>query len=376
MTGKMTQMICKNTWKRSLAVGLLILLTTSVSGCVIEGDYKYKGNETTTEVIDLAGVDTIEMKLGSTDIEIISPGGSAGAGKAGSESSNGTFVIKKTYKTNEKDLGPELLEEAEITFEREGSTLTIGRKGIKRTGMDMFTKGYVTIDITATLAADLTLIINTGSGDIEIDDRVAPVTVRTGSGDVLAEMLSGGFEASTGSGDVNLKGASGRLEFTAGSGDLVAGEVKGNVRASVGSGDVEIDEVMGDVNFSSGSGDLEIGSSRGGLEAGSGSGDLDIHDHVGDADLTTSSGDVMLHASASQGEIEVSSSSGDVELHVYDTDSVELDLHTSTGSMTSNIPLVVKDATRKRLFGRSGEGALKITVSTSSGDIQIVKGSI
>jgi DUF4097 and DUF4098 domain-containing protein YvlB len=336
-----------------------------VSGCVIEGEYKYKGAETTTESVDLTGVDTIEMKLGSSDIGIISHGGS-----------DGTFVIKKTFKTNKKDLGPELLEEAKITFKREGTTLTIERKPIKRKGMDMFTRGYVSIDITATLATDLTLIINTGSGDIEIDDRTAPVTIRTGSGDVIAGMLSGGLEASTGSGDVNLKGAGGRLEFTAGSGDLVAGDLKGDVRASVGSGDVEIDRVVGDVNFSSGSGDLEIGSSRGALKAGSGSGDLEIRDHAGNADLTTSSGDIALHTSASQGEIEVGASSGDVEVYVYNTDSVELDLRTSTGSMTSNIPLVVKDASRKRLFGKSGAGALRINVSTSSGDIEISKGSI
>jgi len=353
------------TWKRALTVGLLVLLTTSVSGCVLEGDYKYKGSETTTEVIDLTGVDTIEMKLGSTDVEIVSQDGT-----------DGTFLIKKTFKTNKKDHGPELLKEAEITFEREGSTLTIGRKGIKRTGMDMFTKGYVSIDITATLAADLNLIINTGSGDIYVDDREAPVTIRTGSGDVLAEVLSGGLEASTGSGDINLKGASGRLEFTAGSGDLVAGDVKGNVRASVGSGDVEIDKVLGDVNFSSGSGDLQIGSSRGGLVAGTGSGDVEAHDHVGNADLKTSSGDVLLHTGSGEGEIKVGTSSGDVDIVIYNSGSVELDLRTSSGSMTSNIPLVVKDATRKRLHGESGGGALKVNVGTSSGDIHISQGSI
>ncbi len=353
------------TWKRSLTVGLLVLLTTSVSGCVLEGDYKYKGNETTTEVVDLTGVDTIEMKLGSTDVEILSQDGS-----------DGTFVIKKTFKTNKKDHGPELLKKAEITFQRDGSTLIIGRKGIKRTGMDMFTKGYVSIDIIATLAGDLNLVINTGSGDIDIDYREAPVKIRTGSGDVVAEILAAGLEASTGSGDINLKGASGYLKFTAGSGDLVAGDIKGSVVISVGSGDVEIEKVMGDVNFSSGSGDLEIGSSRGGLVAGTGSGDLDFYDHVGNADLTTSSGDVLLHLGASEGEIKVGASSGDVDLVIYNSDSVELDLRTSSGSMTSNIPLVVKDATRKRLYGSLGDGALKVDIMTSSGDISISQGSI
>jgi hypothetical protein len=353
------------TRNRVLALGLLIVLATSVSGCVLEGEYKYKGNETTTEIVDLAGVDTIEMKLGSTDVEIVSQGGS-----------DGTFVIKKTYKTNEKDHGPELLKEAEITFEREGSTLTVGRKGIKRTGMDMFTKGYVSIEITATIAPDLNLIISTGSGDIYVDDREAPVKIRTGSGDVLAETLAGGLEASTGSGDINLKGVSGMLEFTAGSGDLVAGEVKCNVRASVGSGDVEIDKVTGDVVFSSGSGDLEIGSSRGGLKAGSGSGDLEVRDHVGNAEFKTSSGDVLLNTGASEGEITVGTSSGDVDIVIYNSDSVDIDLKTAGGAMTSNIPIVVRDATRKRLLGGSGDGALKISVITSSGDIDIRQGSI
>jgi hypothetical protein len=55
---------------------------------------------------------------------------------------------------------------------------------------------------------------------------------------------------------------------------------------------------------------------------------------------------------------------------------VELDLKTAGGAMTSNIPIVVRDATRKRLLGGSGDGALKISVITSSGDIDIRQGSI
>ena len=130
------------------------------------------------------------------------------------------------------------------------------------------------------------------------------------------------------------------------------------------------------VAVSSGSGDLEIGSSRGGLVAGTGSGDFEFHDHVGNADLTTSSGDVLLHVGGSEGEIKVGSSSGEVEVFIYKSDSVELDIRTNSGSMTSDVPLVVKDATRKRLYGTSGDGALKIDVVTSSGDISVRQGSI
>jgi hypothetical protein len=352
-------------WKKGVCVGLLVFLATGVSGCVIEGTYKYTGSESTTEVADLTGIDAVEMKLGSTDVDVVTQDGS-----------DGTFIIKKTFKAREKDLGPELLKSAEITIKRDGSTLVIERKGATRSGTEWVTKGYVAIDITATLPAGINLNINAGSGDIEIDDRSAPVKIHTGSGDVIAGAIAAGFSVSTGSGDVNLKSAQGFLDFSAGSGDLVAGDIKGNVEISVGSADVEIAEVLGDVTFSSGSGDFEIGSSRGGLVAGTGSGDLWFGDHTGNADLTTSSGDVLLRVAGSEGEVKVGSSSGEVEIVIYGGDSVELDLRTSSGSITSKLPLVVKEATRKRLHGISGDGDLKVNVTTSSGDIRVRQGSV
>ena len=171
-------------WKKGLCIGLLVLLATSVSGCVLEGQYKYTGSESTTEVVDLTGIETVEMKLGSTDVDVVSQ-----------EGSDGTFIIKKTYKTNDKDKGPELLKGAEIAIERDGSRLIVERKGTKRSGMEWITKGYVTIDITAMLPAGMTLNINSGSGDIEIDDRTAPVTIHAGSGDVVAGAIDAEFSA-------------------------------------------------------------------------------------------------------------------------------------------------------------------------------------
>jgi DUF4097 and DUF4098 domain-containing protein YvlB len=112
------------------------------------------------------------------------------------------------------------------------------------------------------------------------------------------------------------------------------------------------------------------------LVAGTGSGDLDFDDHAGGTDLTTSSGDIDLDVTVSPAEVKIGSSSGEVDIVVYGGDSVELDLRTSNGTMMSTIPVVVEEATRKRLLGRGGSGELKINVVTSSGDISVSMGSI
>ena len=281
------------------------------------------------------------------------------------------------WRANDKKYGQGLVEEAKITIERDGEKIIVKRKGSKsRDGWDMITKGYVSIDITVMLPEDVWLDIKTGSGDVDIDDRTAPVDISTGSGDVVAARMGDGFGMSAGSGDLHIDSVTGPFKFSAGSGDVTAGSVKGRVEISLGSGDVDIDEITGNIKVSTGSGDIGVGTLDGDLHARASSGDVTVLDHTGGADIGTSSGDVGLHSHSERGMMSIDTSSGDVDLVLYNTDSVEIDLRTSTGMMRTKLPLVVEDASRRHLMGSAGRGDLKIDVSTTSGDISVKQGSI
>jgi DUF4097 and DUF4098 domain-containing protein YvlB len=337
-----------------------------LAGCALTEGFKYSGDTTTTEVAPLAGVKVVEFKLGSDDLEVVSK-----------DVAEATFIIKKTWKANDADYGKKLLAEAEITIEREGDKLVVMRKRSTTRGtLDMITKGYVSIDITATIPAGLGLDIGTGSGDVDLDDRQGPVKVSSGSGDVVAGNMRAGFEMSTGSGDLHLGFVTGPCKFSAGSGDLTLDGVKGSLEATTGSGDQDIDKVTGDVRISTGSGDVGLGSVEGNLNIGTSSGDISVLDHTGEADIGTSSGDVTLRDNSHKGLVKVHTSSGDVDIGLYAVDSVRLDIRTSTGVIRVKLPLVVEEASREHLVARSGSGDLKIDVMTTSGDISLKQGSI
>jgi hypothetical protein len=352
-------------WKLGISVIIVCLSLIAFSGCtLVDAKYKYTGDETETKAFDLAGIETVEMRLGSADVEIISK-----------DTGEATFIIKKTYRASEKEYGEKMLSEAEITIEREGSRLILRRGKAKQRGWDMLVKGYVSFDITATIPADIALDMLTGSGDLEIDERTAHISIRSGSGDVIAE-AAGGLDASSGSGDMRLHRARGPVTFSAGSGCIYAGRIDGDFTGSTGSGDINVDEVTGDAEISSGSGDISVDSSEGMLWAKSSSGDIEIGMHAASAEIWTSSGDVELTSTADQGEVTVQTSSGDVDVAIHDTESVELDISTSTGTIDTKVPIVVKEASRRRLRGVSGEGRLKLEISTLSGDVSVKRGSI
>ena len=83
-----------------------------------------------------------------------------------------------------------------------------------------------------------------------------------------------------------------------------------------------------------------------------------------------------MRSDSAKGVVNIDTSSGDVDIVLFDVDSVEVDLRTSTGVIKTKFPLVVEDASRRRLLARSGRGDLKIDVSTTSGDISVRQGSI
>jgi hypothetical protein len=250
-------------------------------GCSLDEHFKYSETSMETKALSVEGIAKIEMRLGAADIDVVT--------KEGPEAE---FIIKKTYRASEEAYGKKLLREAVVSIERNGSTLVVERKESARINADMLLKGYVSIEITATVPAGIALDFLTGSGDLKVDDRSAAITIRSGSGDVTVGNAGAGFGMRSGSGDVRLQSARGKVKVSTGSGDIFLGTIEGATEVSTGSGEIDIESIVGDLSLGTGSGDITVAASRGTASVKTGSGDIEFRGHGGSADLVTSSGDI------------------------------------------------------------------------------------
>ena len=103
-------------------------------------------------------------------------------------------------------------------------------------------------------------LVETGSGDIQVDHAQAELRVKSGSGDVSVGHGGGAVAVSTGSGDVEIGTSQSAAVVKTGSGDLRVGESHDDVTLATGSGDFVIDHAhRGRLTAKGASGDVRVG---------------------------------------------------------------------------------------------------------------------
>ncbi len=117
------------------------------------------------------------------------------------------------------------------------------------------------------------------------------------------------------------------------------------------------------------SGDIRLEGASGPLYAHTISGDVQLHG-LRDAqlDLETTSGDVEA-SGALAGTI--STISGDVQLRLPVASDLALDVSTVSGDLSSDLELRDAQRDRRRLSGLVGGGEAPLTISTTSGDVDV-----
>ena len=124
--------------------------------------------------------------------------------------------------------------------------------------------------------------------------------------------------------------------------------------AQTGSGDIEADLTgSGDVDVHTGSGTIRVRGIKGGVRARTGSGNVEADGSV--------TGPWQLH-----------SGSGNITMAVGSSNGFNLDVHTSSGSIHSDMPITVQGSLgRHELKGTVQGGGPAVEVSTGSGDVTI-----
>jgi DUF4097 and DUF4098 domain-containing protein YvlB len=213
-----------------------------------------------------------------------------------------------------------------------------------------------------------------GSGDVRLEGGEGETVARTGSGDVSVKGRSGRVEARTGSGDIALASITGDVTVHTGSGSAVVEDVKGSLDAHTGSGNVTARRVTASrVTTKTGSGEITLRSVSGSLEARTGSGEVAGEEMTitGTLDVDTGSGGIRLGGNfAALSEARVGTGSGDVSLTMTKAPGMKLDLGSSSGSIRIDVP-GTKLKAGKKLELSTGDGAARVKIRTSSGDIVI-----
>ena len=105
-------------------------------------------------------------------------------------------------------------------------------------------QGSVALDVT--LPQALSLVVDDGSGSIEIADVGGSLIVDDGSGGIRILGIGGDVEIDDGSGGILVAGAAGNVRITDGSGSMTIERVAGSVFVDDGSGSIDVSDVLQD----------------------------------------------------------------------------------------------------------------------------------
>jgi DUF4097 and DUF4098 domain-containing protein YvlB len=241
--------------------------------------------------LDAAGLRSLQLTLGSTDLDIQS---APGLNKI---EVRGTACASDEAK----------LKNLQVNARRNGDHATVdtGQSG-GYMNISLFGSSYAYIKLQVRVPASLAINVDSGSGDVNATD-LASLDFDSGSGDLIADHIAGALTLKLGSADVKARQVGSVELHGTGSGDVHVTGVQGNVHADhSGSGDLNFDNVTGSVNIGgTGSGDISLSHVGRDVEVGStGSGDVSA-DGVGGNFTVHSTGSGDIRHSDIKGKVSV-----------------------------------------------------------------------
>lgn len=114
------------------------------------------------------------------------------------------------------------------------------------------------IDLDIRVPASITLIVNDGSGSMQITDLAGPLTVEDGSGSIRIEDIGADVTIDDGSGSLRVENTGGQLRIEDGSGSIAVRNTDGDVFINDGSGSISVTDTVGIVTVDDGSGSINI----------------------------------------------------------------------------------------------------------------------
>jgi DUF4097 and DUF4098 domain-containing protein YvlB len=229
--------------------------------------------------VDAAGLKTLAVALGSSDVRI--------------EGVAGLARIEIRGKACASD--EQWLSGLDVAQARQGDRLTVTPRQSRDAGWHWFGSSYAYLDLEVRVPTALAVEVHGSSGDADVRN-VASLDFEASSGDLVVDRIAGPLVVQVSSGDVK-GGEIGSVDVQrASSGDIQLRDVRGDVKVDrMGSGDLGFDNVQGRVEIGNvGSGDVVTRHVGGDVTVNSiGSGDVTASDVGGDFTVRAKgSGDV------------------------------------------------------------------------------------
>ena len=197
---------------------------------------------------------------------------------------------------------------------------------------------YGTVDFHVMVPERCAISIGNNTGDVNISNIVGAVSVESSSSTVNLNAIEGPVTVNNSAGETH-----GELLF----------------------GPVTINQPMGSIDLMWIEGDIRIKSSAAAIK---------IRQENGSIDLTTTTGNVDIQTNMYTGrDCFVSTGSGDINFRVPGSTSSTLEIMSELGNIETQMPIKIKSVARDRLVGELGDGGVKISLTSSTGDVTIAE---
>jgi hypothetical protein len=229
---------------------VLAVIATGLSGAAF-ADYE----ETRELELDTGGIDTLEIDAGAGSMDVI--------GVSGASEIRVVATIRVPGRNEDRAL--ERIEaDMTLSLQRENDTAVL--KSWFDNGASSWGDSP-SIRLEVEMPENMHLVVDDGSGSMEIRNVRGDVKVEDGSGSLTMENVGGQVEIEDGSGSITVSGVGGDIEIDDGSGGIRVRGVAGSVTVDDGSGSIDVRDVEEDlIIVDDGSGGLDYSNIGGRVE--------------------------------------------------------------------------------------------------------------
>lgn len=288
--------------------------------------------------------------------------------------------IVKTVKADDEEAAKKIAESIGVVVTRPEGMIKIEtrypKKGKVRKSIFSFfvERGQsMSISLTLTVPAGLSIETASASGDVEISHVLADVEASSASGNLVIRDIGGDLVATVASGDIEVDEVGGSVKLSSAAGDIVVRNVGGDAEISVATGDVELTSIGGSLELSSYTGDSVV-DGVGAVKYDGISGSARFVDVHGAVEASAASGDLNFRVTPqSMFDYNITSSSGNIVLRFLRImeDGYILKAATTSGEITASLPITVTRVDRNKIAGIVRDGRAKVFLETASGNITV-----
>jgi len=292
-----------------------------------------------------------------------------------------TIHAIKHVRAVDQNEAEKVAEHIEIKAEKKGRQILIGTEyhdlndGSQSIWDRLFKSGddsFGAVDFTLFVPIECAVDIENPTDNSIVTDIESGVRILSNSGNVTLNNIKGYTSINSATGDISLELIEGNIDIVTASSDITMTKIKGALDIQSTSGKKYGEYIEGPLKILQTSGNIKINEINGNIRIKSTSGDIEIEQEYGSINIETGSGDVKVKTELlSKDAYFIETSSGKVKLGVPEFSAGSVVMETRTGNINSRIPLDLRTQSEKKIIGDFGFSGPKITVLTTSGDIDL-----